>query len=244
MADQIDFLEEESGKGFEGVDTNIPRIKILHFTSPEVLPGDEHVENAVAGAFFNTVTKKVYGNSLSVIPIKSIRVWLEWGSKEQGGGFRGRHLPGSIQIVGDIFTGAVTVSGNDVQEAMEIYCLISGEEAQGPVLLSLTGASIRHGKNWMTSIATTMLPSGKPQPFYGSIWKITTALNKNAQGQWYTIGVKNATNAEAVRFINKEEFGSYVKPAVEFCDGLVKSLLAAPKAAEGKALPAPQDSEY
>lgn len=238
----VGFLDAESGKGFEGAKSSTVRVKILHFTSPEVLPGDEHVEGAVAGAFFNTATKRVYGQSIEVIPVKSLDVWLEFAPQSQGGGFKGRHAVGSKQITGDIYSKAYTIEGNEIQEATEFYCLVADELDQGIVLLSLTGSSIKHGRTWVTRIGTTKLPSGKVQPFYGSVWKLTTALNQNNQGKWFTLGVKNATNAERVRFINRGEWEGKVKPAVDFCDAIAKQLIAS--GGGHAALPAPDDSEY
>lgn len=219
--EDVGFLDAHSGEGTHDVKTSSPMIKILHFTSPEVLPGDAHVKDAVAGSFFNTVTKKVYGPSLEVVPIKAVNVWLEYAPKDKGGGFRGRHAIGSIPVIGDLYTGAYTKDGNEITEALEFYCLVEGEMEQGLVLLSLTGSSIRHGKAWATRIATVKLPSGKIQPFYGSSWKLTTSLNQNAKGQWYTIGLNKGTNAERVRFINKDEYNDFVSGAVEFSQGFV-----------------------
>lgn len=237
--EEVGFLEGLSGQGFDGVKTNIPRLKILHFTSPEVLPGDEHVEGAVAGAFYNTVTKRVYGPSIEVIPVKALDVWLEFTPSDKGGGFKGRHAVGSVTITGDLFTKAYTPEGNEIQEATEFYCLVADEMAQGLVLMSLTGSSIRHGRTWATKISTVKLPSGKIEPFFGSVWKLSTSLNQNAQGKWYTIGMNKATNAERVRFINAEEYSEAVKPAVEFCGNIAKALVSGSSQA---ALPAPEDS--
>jgi hypothetical protein len=244
QSQDVGFLDESAGQGYEGVKTNIPRIKILHFTSPEVLPGDEHVEGAVAGSFFNTVTKRVYGQTIEVIPVKALDVWLEFLPQDKGGGFRGRHAVGSLPIAGDIFSKAYTTEGNEIQEATEFYCLVVDEMEQGLVLLSLTGSSIKHGRSWATRIATVKLPSGKIQPFYGSAWKLTTALNQNNQGKWFTIGVKNATNVERTRFITKDEFEGHVKPSIEFCGELAKALLSGSTSSSQAALPPPEESAF
>jgi hypothetical protein len=237
---EVGFLDVMSGDGTHDIKTAAPMLKILHFISPEVLPGDAHVKDAVAGAFFNTATKRVYGNTIEVVPVKAVPVWLEYVPKDKGGGFRGRHAVGSVPVIGDLYTGAYTKGGNEVVEALEFYCLVTDEMDQGLVLLSLTGSSIKHGKTWGTRIATVKLPSGKVQPFYGSKWKLTTALNQNAQGQqWYTLGQGKGTNAVRTAFINAEEYTQYVQPAVEFAKAFAimapsggQALLSAPEEAE------------
>ncbi len=241
---ETDFLDERSGEGFEGVKSVLPRIKILHFTSPPVPEENpEHVEGAKAGMFFNTVTKKVYGKTLEMIPIKALSVWLEWAPQDLGGGFRGRRAPGSIPVTGDMYRKMFTNEGNEIKEALEIYGLIPDELDQGLVLLSLSGASIKHGINWGTKIGTVRLPSGKIEPFFGSVWELVLCLNKNAMGQYYTLGVQNKTTVEWVRFIRREEWEKIVSPAVEFCSNLQK-MLSGGTGGPQAALPAPDDSEY
>jgi hypothetical protein len=241
----VSYLDAKTGEGYEGIKTSLPRIKILHFTSPVVLDGDEHVDGAKAGMFFNTVTKKIYGRTLEFIPVKALSVWLEWAPRDQGGGFRGRHAVGSLPITGDLYKEAFTKEGNEIKEALEIYGLIPDELDQGLVLLSLSGASIKHGVNWGTKIGTAHLPSGKIQPFYGSVWELELNLNKNAKGQYYTLGIANKTTIEWSRFISRSEWENHVEGAVEFSKNIT-SMLNSGTVREGQAaLPAPDaDTEY
>ena len=51
----------------------------------------------------------------------------------------------------------------------------------------------------------------KKAPFYSSVWKLTAVSNTNAQGTWYQIG-SNRTAIKRERFINKDEFISFVQP--------------------------------
>jgi hypothetical protein len=240
---ETSFLDDVAGEGFEGIKSSIPRIVMLQPLSRAVQEGDEHVEGAKPGVFMNTVTKKIYGKTLSFIPVKALSVWQEWAPMDSGGGFRGRHQVGSIPITGDLFKKAYTNEGNEIREAMEIYGIIPEEMDQGLVLLSLSGASIKHGVNWGTKIGTIRLPSGKIQPFYGSVWELELTMNKNAKGSYYTIGAQNKTNVEWERFITRDEYNDVVHPAVEFCGNLVKMLLSADATPGQKAIAAP-DSEY
>src|SRR3989337_4145684 len=83
--------------GFEDADANsfaIPRLKILQKMSPE---GDkdasEYVDKASAGDFFNTATGLIYDGKagITVIPVHFRRSFIEWVTRDEGGGFVAEH---------------------------------------------------------------------------------------------------------------------------------------------------------
>jgi hypothetical protein len=61
-------------------------------------------------------------------------------------------------------------------------------------------------------IRMTRLPSGAIAPYFSSVWQLSTVINKNDRGQWFSIGTKNSL-IERVRFITKADFESFVAPA-------------------------------
>lgn len=208
------FLEEMAGIGYEGMqasDYSVPFLRILQALSPEVTEGsDSYVPGAKPGMFMNTLTKKLYGATVKVIPIKYENVWLEWAPNR--GGLKGRHQPHSIPVMTDSFGKMKRENGNDVQENMLFYCLILGDFAIGPVILALAKSGLKHGKKWNTLIHLTKLDSGKSAPFFSSVWTLKTVLNKNDQGTWYQIGGKQTT-IERDRFITEDEYKSHVGSA-------------------------------
>lgn len=217
MADKTSFLDEVSGQGFEGMGQNdfaIPFLKILQSNSPEVNEADKdtYVSGAKAGTFFNSVTKRIYGSEINLIPIKYDRIWLAWAPER--GGLRGRYLPGSIEIDGDFFSeeGARDSEGNEISDTMVFYCLVADHIDEGLIVFSLASSGLKHGKAWNELISLQRLPSGKRAPFFGSVWKMTLAGNKNKKGSWYQIGTKN-TNAEKIRDITEIEYTNFIKPA-------------------------------
>lgn len=241
---EFDYLDEDSGKGYDGVKTNNPRIKIAHFTTPEVLPGDEQIKGLEAGMFFNTVTKKIYGKTLSFLPVKPVRVWLERTPKEAGSKFRGKHFPYSIPIVGDLFSGARTLEGNVIQEAVEVYGYIEGEMELGMVCLSLTGDSVRHTDAWMTQTKLIKTPSGKIAALYAGFWELTLEINSNDKGKWFTFGKNKVTNAKFKRFATAEEIQMFVRPSVALCENYIRTLMPSAPAASGTSGYLPESTEY
>jgi hypothetical protein len=146
-----------------------------------------------------------------VIPLKCEELWLEWAPNN--GGLRGRHVPGSLPVEGDPFGKQFTKAGNEIVDYMLFYVLIVGQMELGPAVFSLKKTGIKHGKAWNTRIRSVKLPNGAIAPYYSSVWRLTTSLNKNDKGQtWYNIGVGKTTNAERVRFITPDDL-NVIRPA-------------------------------
>jgi hypothetical protein len=226
-----------------GEDFAIPFLKILQVGSPECMEGDPaYVPGAKAGMFMNTLTKRLYGGEINLIPIKYEAVWLQWAPNR--GGLRGRCAPGAIDVTGDPFNGMKDSDGNDVVENMVFYVLVADHLDDGPLVFPLASTGLRHGKNWNTQISLKRLPSGARAPYFSSVWKLKLVLNSNDDGKWYQIGVKGNTNVEWVRFINENDYNQVVAPNKKLLDaGTARADFAAieaPRASE----PAGDATEY
>jgi hypothetical protein len=230
-------MDGMAGAGYEGMtaqDVQIPFLRILQALSPQVTEGgDEFVPGAKPGYFFNSLTNRVYGNSISLIPVKFETLWLEWTTGERGK-LVARHAPGSITIIDGPNYKKYTESGNEIVETMMFYCLVAGATEEGVIIFSLSKTGIKHGKRWNTLISTTKLPNGKTAPYFSSVWTLKTQLNKNEKGVWYTLGVKSVSNIARERFITKDEFTMAVQPALDVLKDVgTQKAIAAGQAAQG-----------
>ncbi len=216
-AAKLEFLEAQSGVGFEGIgaeDFQIPFLRILQPLSPQVdEDADEYVSGAKSGMFANTVNNRLYGTTINVIPLMYKKIWLEWAPHR--GGLVGRHEPGSIPVNKDKFSSWKAVSDseepNDIAEHHVFYVIAAEHPEEGPMVFSLWSSGIKHARNWNTQIMMTKLPSGNRAPFFSSVWKLETVRNKNDAGIWYQIGERKSM-IERVRFITQEEYSQIVAP--------------------------------
>lgn len=209
----INFLEERVGEGFEGIgaqDFTIPFLRVLQPQSPQCQEDrTEFIPGAKSGMFFNTVTERLYGKSIQLIPLMYKKLWLEWAPNR--GGLVGRHDPNSISVDMSDFSKWKNQEGNIIAEHHVFYCLVANHLDEGPVAFSITSTGIKHAKNWNTQIMMTRLPSGGRAPFYGSVWELETVKCQNDQGVWYQIGEKKSM-IKRIRFITLDEFKEYVDP--------------------------------
>jgi len=213
QTEKVNYLEEHEGEGFENLtaaDYAVPFLRILQLLSPQVNKNSpDYITGAEPGMFFNTVTEKLYGNEVNLIPLTFQKVWLEW--LPDRGGLTGKHEPYSIKINKSDFSNWKTPGGNTISECLLFYCLVIGHLEDGPLVFSLFSSGIKHGKNWNTQIMLTHLPNGKKAPYFSSVWKLKTVLNKNQMGEWYQIGEKK-TAIVRKRFVTEKEFNNFVLP--------------------------------
>jgi len=211
----VSFLNEHAGEGFENItqdDLKMPFLNILQKGSPQVDKNDVNfIQGAEPGMFFNNVTKKLYGTTIELIPVKYEKLWMEW--KPDRGGLIGPHIPGSIDVDKNDFSNWI-YNGNNITETLFFYVLIAGHFNDGPITFTLSSTGIKHGKNWNTQIVHTRLPNGKQAPYFSSVWKLTSMACKNDKGTWYQIG-DTSTAIERKRFINQKECIDFILPAVE-----------------------------
>lgn len=208
----IKELEGFSGQGFEDADKDsyaIPFLRILQPTSPQVdEEGPAYVEGAKAGMFLNTVTNKLFGKEVKIIPIHYARDFVEW--QPDRGGFVKSHGndPSILQRISHIDdkNNSVLDNGNVIQDTRNHYVLMADEPHLGPIILSLVSTGIRHSKKWMSLMGAIMIPgSNKPAPMFAGVWDIGTVRNSNDDGTWYQLGDKNMTNIEFEGWVTKDQ---------------------------------------
>ncbi|KKN61480.1 hypothetical protein LCGC14_0521350 [marine sediment metagenome] len=212
----VGFLEEHAGEGFEGItsqDYTIPFIRILQILTPQAQEdNDAYVRGAKPGMFFNTITERLYGTTIQVIPLIYKKIWLEWAPNR--GGLMGRHEPESLHVDKGTFTSWKLPNGNEVAEHHAFYVLVLKHFDEGPTIISLTSTGIKHAKNWNTQIMMTRLPSGSRAPYYASVWELETIKRTNQQGVWYQIGDRKSM-IKRIRFITEQEFTEFIFPIKE-----------------------------
>ena len=221
-AHHLGFLNDVAGMGNDAVSVEeraVPYLRILQPLSPQVDKGEnEYVEGAEPGMFLNTVTNRVYGAEISLIPIYFKSIWLEW--KPERGGLVGRHEPGTILVDKTDFTdwtyvNPITGVKNTIQDTFMFFVLDADHIGDGPMIFSMTSSGIKHAKNWNTSILLSKLPdTGNDAPYFGYVWKISLAKYKKDQHTYYQIGGKSS-NIEQIRLITKQEFIEHVKPTYD-----------------------------
>lgn len=91
-----DYIKQGGNRGNENVTTDdlvVPRIEVVQALSPCLDEKNEaaYIPGIKQGQLFNSLNRRVYGSSVTVVPILFSMQWLVWRDRKKGGGFRGAY---------------------------------------------------------------------------------------------------------------------------------------------------------
>jgi len=196
-------MEEASADSFA-----IPFLSILQKGSPQVDEASgKALKGAKAGMLFINVGNVMFDGSkgIELVQAHYKRVWLRWGSRDAGGGFKGEIAPEALakmrsegQIVEVKGRNYVADRNGDVDpdaadrvvDTRVHYMLLIDRKKKTfkRCVLSLSSTQVRKSKDLMSMFADLRLEEDgqEYQPAtYQSIIKMTTVPEKNDQGTWY-----------------------------------------------------------
>lgn len=220
---ELGFLDEEAGKGFESMGSNetaIPRLLIAQALSDVVQNG-----TVPAGHFYNSITGKDYGDSIDVIVCHFQKVWVEW--KKNQGGYVGTYpVDGLEGVTGDNYKGMEhkDAEGN-INDVIETWCylvVIPGHEEDGYLIFGSTRGNLKYLKGWNTQMRYLRTPKGKPAPLFSSVWTMTTGKDTNKKGNTYYSCNKDGKSSITWKgWVTRQAFDDYVSPARQIADQAV-----------------------
>lgn len=204
----------DAGQGMEGASAEsfaIPFLSVLQKGSPQV---DEAsgaaLEGAKAGMFFENVTNRMYDGKTGIIivPCSYKRVFIRWGAKDLGGGFKGEISADEIaemrargeikeldgQLLAPLEDGSLNPKKSDTfKDTRNHYVLLVDSQtgAWTEALLSLASTQIKKSKMLMSALASVKVngPSGLfTPPTFANMVSVKTLGESNDKGTWF--GVK------------------------------------------------------
>jgi hypothetical protein len=189
-------MSSDIGAGFEHVradDLAIPFVTILQGLSPQVAQG---VEGARPGRFYNTVTGEIF-DYVDLIPCGFTKMWVEWRSRDIGGGFVRQHPTDELMATAtrDEKNYDILPNGNHLIPTAYHYCLlVDAAGVPHRVVLGLTRVQLKKSRKWMSRQQDQRLPIGPngavaPAPTFGFLYRCTTEMEhmrQNANQTYYT----------------------------------------------------------
>lgn len=207
LAQMSEMFMEGAGSGFEEADASayaIPFIQILQSGSPQCKKSDgAYIKGAEEGMFYNTVTQELYDGDkgILVIPCHYSNRFIEWKTRESGGGFVAEHMPGTTpQTAKDDKNRDVLPNGNTLVDTRNHYVLLVKEDGTvEPALITMSSTQLKKSRQWMSKMQGIKLKH--PQtgafvtaPMASRMYRLTTVPESNDKGSWF--GFK--TELEAV----------------------------------------------
>lgn len=175
-------IEDRAGEGQDGATTDdyaMPFLSLLQSGSPQVKKTDPRkVEGAEEGMFFNTVEKEVYGDNVTIVPVAYRRSFVEWVTREEGGGFVGEHSPGSEPetVLDDKNRDIIKANGHELKDTRYWYVFVVREDGSfEPAVMGMSRTQLKPSKALFNLCAKNVWPDDKqrnaPPPMY--VWAYT-----------------------------------------------------------------------
>lgn len=206
------MFESDAGSGMEGTDSEsfaIPFLMVLQKGSPQVdEAAGEAIEGAKAGMLFENVTSRMFDGKVGVniVPCAYRRVFLRWGPRDGGGGFKGELLPEQVvamrqdgkivEVDGRLYIpledGSVHEKKCDrIADTRNHFVLILNDDGSWTnALLSLTSTQIKKSKMLMSALSGVKV-NGSSGPFtpptFANVVHVTTVPESNDKGAWYGV---------------------------------------------------------
>lgn len=210
-----DFLKKGTGRGQENVgatDLIIPRLELVQSLSPardkshaDFIPGAEE------GMLFNSVTRELYGEQVTLVPAMYVKEWLIWKDRKKGGGFRGA-FPSEVQAKQAIeaLADADPPENPEEFEALDtgqMYCLLilpNGEVQQ--IVVSMSRTKMKVARKWNSLIALSNDDTFARAYKVGSVQEV----NKNNE-KYFNFGVTAAGYVSEAIYTAAEKLYESVK---------------------------------
>lgn len=205
VQDQVpDYIRQESNRGSENVGTEdivIPRLEVIQGLSPAVKRGDpKYIQGAQAGMLTNSVTRQLYGDNVTVVPVYYTKQWLVWRDQSKGGGFAGAYeTQQEAQARADKEGGEK--EGWGCIDTPQHLCLLINPESHDceEIMVSMPRTKAKISRQWNSMIR---LAGGDR---FSRAYTFGTALEKNDKGDFYNLTVTLTGFPTKVVYLRAEE---------------------------------------
>lgn len=180
-----DYLRGTS-RGSENVgleDIVIPRIELVQPLSPCKDENDAaYIEGAKDGMIFNTVTRELYGKTVTIVPVFFRPQYLVFRTRKAGGGFRGSF--DTAQQADFHRTSLDDPQNHEVIQAAEHFCLVVGESRLEQAMLTCTSTKLKVSRQLNSLIRL------RGEDRFASAYELSSVQQKNDKGTFYNYSVR------------------------------------------------------
>ena len=171
-------------RGAENVTTDdmiIPRIELVQALSPARKKTDAaYIEGAEEGMLYNNVTRELYGEGVTVVPVYYTKQFLVWKDRKSGGGgsngFRGAFA--TETLARDAIT-QLGEEGLEVSDTAQHFVLVKTGDSWQEAVISMAKSKMKVSKRWNSLIRMTNTDS------FSRAYKLTAVTETNARNESY-----------------------------------------------------------
>jgi hypothetical protein len=218
----IAMYEEDAGlsSGIRTQDMAMPFLQILQPLSPQCDRSDpKYIPGAEAGMLVNTVTHDLFKgetDGVLVVPIFQRTTYIEWKTRESGGGFVRDHGEGDGE--GALATSQkddkgrdILPNGNQLVKTMTFVAALTDEDGLtfDPIVINFTSTQLKKARNWNTLISRLTRPDDPSKPLghiiFAGKYRFKTVREQNDKGKWHGFHIESAGYAGASVYARAKE---------------------------------------
>lgn len=224
--DVNDLMAEMTGAGtdmFGTQDVQRPTIRLLQSNSPQIKKrGEKYVEGAEDGDIYVSGTGDLFSESIRIIVVGYSRNYVEFKSRDVGGGMVGAHPmnPATVEGMERGKGGAyIADDGNEFIDTMAYYVLYESPSGQWlPARLFFKSTMLTAGRELNTKLSRREIQTSKgvrPAPLFANIVTLEVITASNDQGVWNKFRVGDIDFIDDVELLQqaKREFEMFVASA-------------------------------
>ncbi len=185
-----DFLRgKTSTRGTENVgaeDLVIPRLELVQSLSPCRKKTDpNYIEGAEEGLLYNNVTRQLYGNSVSVIPVMFRKEWIIWKNRDSGGGFRGAY---DTEHEANLAIAQLEDGGDcEAVDTAQHFCLLVNPDGKvEEIVISMSKSKAKISRRWNSLIRMNEGDS------FSRVYKMGAVSEEGQKGDYYNFTIAQA----------------------------------------------------
>lgn len=179
-----DWLPQGAVRGAENVTTDdmiIPRIELIQALSPARKKNDPaYIEGADEGMLYNNVTRELYGEAVTVIPVYYTKQFLVWKDRKSGGGgsngFRGAFA--TEQLAREAIA-SLGEEGLEVSDTAQHFVLVKTGDGWQEAVISMAKSKMKVSKRWNSLIRMSNTDS------FSRAYKLHAVVETNARNESY-----------------------------------------------------------
>lgn len=195
-----EWLKQGQARGAENVTTDdmiIPRVELIQALSPARKKTDAaYIEGADEGMLYNNVTRQLYGEAVTVVPVYYTKQYLVWKDRKSGGGgsngFRGAFA--SEQLAREAIA-QLGEEGLEVSDTAQHFVLVKAGDEWQEAVISMAKSKMKVSKRWNSLIRMTNTDS------FARAYKLSATTETNARNESYF-----NYNVTPLGFVSKEVY--------------------------------------
>lgn len=209
MADMAKF----GGAGFEEMtakDVAIPFTAIIQSLSPQRKNGHaKFIKGCEEGDIFNTVSGEIVKNDVGirVVPCYYQKKWVEWKTRESGGGFVQQHDKEDIlnQTKKNPDNNRdMLPNGNIIVTTAYHYVIIVHKDGHlERSVIGMTSTNLKKSRKWNSIMQGLSIPTSTGRvkaPMFSHIYPLSTVMESKGNMSWYTwdVGSPELINTQSL----------------------------------------------